>query len=214
MLELLALAAVIAIEPLPLIAFILVLGTDRGVRNGAAFIAGWTTTLVVILGVTLAVTGGEPLRPSTAPANGVEILRILLGVVLLVVAFRVQRRPSDQPRTEPAWAKRLDRLTPVGAAALGVLLQAWPLVAAGASTATRLKLSVAGTITALVLFCAVATALLVVLEVFTVRSPERAGQRLGAFHGWLDRHRDTAIVVVSVAVGLWLIVNGIRTLAT
>ncbi len=43
--ELLLIALVITLEPIPLTAFILVLASEGGVRKGAAFIFGWLLSL-------------------------------------------------------------------------------------------------------------------------------------------------------------------------
>jgi threonine/homoserine/homoserine lactone efflux protein len=87
-------ALVITLEPLPVIAFILVLGTDRGVRNGAAFIAGWIACLVVMIVGTLTLTGGQPLQESSAPATAGLVLIGLIGAGFLVLAGVRFRRPA------------------------------------------------------------------------------------------------------------------------
>jgi hypothetical protein len=67
-LSLLLIALAITLEPIPLTAFILVLASRNGVRKGAAFIFGWLLSLAVVIAITLAATGNNPPKPSTAPS--------------------------------------------------------------------------------------------------------------------------------------------------
>ena len=77
--------------------------------------------------------------------------------------------------------------------------------------ATRLLaqgLSQADSILAAVLFALVATSVIGGMEIFALVDPDRARDRLGALRGWLDRHRDRAIVILSLVIGIYLIVRG------
>jgi hypothetical protein len=213
-LELIALGVVIAIEPLPIIGFILVLGTDRGARNGAAFIVAWVLCLIVVIVGTLALTGGAPPRQGTAPANLVGVVYVALGAFLLGVAARVRQRPADVPRPQPSWMKRVDGMQAGGAALLGFLLQPWGLVAAGAAAVSQADVSNGLAVASLVLFAVLGTSVLLTMEIYTIRQPEAARAKLDALHGWLDRHRDQGIVILSASVGAWLVVQGLITLIT
>jgi hypothetical protein len=67
---------------------------------------------------------------------------------------------------------------------------------------------------ALVAFCLLATGLYLVLEVLVVRRPAQAGAFLGKIRSWMDSHRDHIIIVVSLALGLWLIGKGLYQVVT
>ena len=58
---------------------------------------------------------------------------------------------------------------------------------------------------ALFLFCLVATALYIALELFAGFRPERAQETLGRIRTWIDTHTDQVIIVVSLGLGLWLV---------
>jgi len=81
--DLLLYALIITLEPLPIVAFILVLSTDGAARNGAGFIAGWVACLLVMIAATLALTGGDPVTSSSAPGLATLIAQVLLGVKLI-----------------------------------------------------------------------------------------------------------------------------------
>ena len=59
----------ITLEPLTIVAFILILGAQQGLRKGLAFILGWTACLVAIIAAVLLITDGKPPRPHTAPGG-------------------------------------------------------------------------------------------------------------------------------------------------
>jgi len=207
--DLVALGVVIAIEPLPIIGFIIVLSTERGVRNGWAFIVGWFVCLAGIVAATLALTGGKPPKPTTAPATFTYVVDILIGLFLLGVAVYVQRLDPSRPRKEPGWTTRVDQMGSVGAATLGVLLQPWALVAAGAASVSQADLSNPAQVVQIVLFTLLATSGLLAMETYTILARDAAGEKLAALRTWLDTHRDRAIVILSAIVGFYLIGKGI-----
>jgi len=209
--DLLLYALIITLEPLPIVAFILVLSTDGAARNGAGFIAGWVACLLVMIGVTLAVTGGDPVSSSSAPGLATLIVQILLGLGLVGFGIWKQRHaaPADADRPTPSWMKRLDRLSFGGAALLGVLMQPWAFVAAGATSIVKADTSKATSIVLLVLFCLIATASLLAMEAYTVIDAESARAKLDALQSWVDRNRDKGIVILAVGVGVYLLAKGI-----
>ena len=204
LLNLIVIGLAIALMPLTLIAFILILSSAQGVRKGLAFILGWMACLVaVIAGVVLA-TGGTPPAPNTAPSTTAVVIKALLGLLLIGVGLR-QRRRMGRPRKQPAWMARLDHLSYFAATGLGIFLQPWSLVAAGAATVVQADLSKAGDWLALVLFCLLATSAFLTMELYAAFAPEAAGARLENVRKWIDTHTDQAIVVLSLVVGAWLL---------
>lgn len=60
--DLLLIALAITLDPLPIMAFVLVVASDRGVWKGLAFILAWLACLVAVIALVLALTGGQPRR--------------------------------------------------------------------------------------------------------------------------------------------------------
>ena len=207
-LDLVIIGLAITLEPLTLVAFSLILSAERGVLKGLAFILGWTACLVVVIAAVLLLTGGKPPKPNTAPSVAALVIRALLGAVLIWVGLR-QRRRMGRPRKQPGWMARLDHLSLWAAAGLGVFLQPWSLVAAGAATIVQAKLSTAGDWLTLVLFCLLATSSFLVMELYATFAPEAAGVRLKRLQTWIGAHQDQAIVVLSLVVGAWLLGNSL-----
>lgn len=207
-LDLIVIGLAITLEPLTIVAFILILIAQQGVRKGLAFILGWMACLVAVIAAVVSLTGGKPPRPHTAPSTAALVVKALLGVVLIGVAYRQWRR-MGRPKKQPGWMARLDHLSLWTAAGLGVFLQPWSLVAAGAATVVRAKLSTAGDWLTLVIFCLLATSSFLVMELYVVFAPTAAGQRLELVRSWIGTHTDQAIVVLSLVVGCFLLADSL-----
>ena len=207
-LDLVIIGLAITLMPLTIVAFILILSSEKGIWKGLAFILGWTACLVAVIAVIILLTGGKPPKPNTPPSNAALIVKAALGALLIWYGFR-ERRRMGQPRKQPAWMARLDHLSPWAAAGLGIFLQPWSLVAAGAATVVQAKLSTAGDWLALVMFCLLATSSFLVLELYSAFRPEAASVRMEQMRQWIDRHQDQAIVIGALLVGAWLLGNSL-----
>jgi hypothetical protein len=207
-LDLVIIGLAITLEPLTLVAFILILSAEQGLRKGLAFILGWMACLAAVIAVVVLVTGGKPPAPETVPSTAALVVKALLGALLIWVGLR-QRRRMGRPRRQPGWMARLDHLSPWAAAGLGVFLQPWSLVAAAAATVVQAKLSTAGDWLALAVFCLVATSSYLAMELYAAFAPAAAAARFDQLHKWIDTHQDQAIVVGALVVGAWLLADSI-----
>jgi hypothetical protein len=196
-LGLLALAA--ALSPFSLIVFSLVLATNRGARNGAAFICGWIFTVVLIGVVMVALGGAVDVPTSSAPRKWFLALQLALATLLIILWFRRRFRPR-QPKVKvtpakpaPAWQRRIATMGYGGAFVLGGLTQTWPvMIAAGVEVAT-LDISVATAVAWIIVFAIATTAGIVVLEVLAIRFPGSAASRLDRIRTYVEEHRDSVI---------------------
>jgi hypothetical protein len=64
-LNLVLIGLAVALDPLPLTAFMIVLPSERGVRKGAVFVFGWLVSLAVVVTVTALLPAIT--RPSRPP---------------------------------------------------------------------------------------------------------------------------------------------------
>ncbi len=201
----------IAVEPLPVIGFILVLSTPRGRLNGFAFLLAWVATMVAIAAGVVALDGTW----DTGGGGGSKqqlgyAIQLVAGLALLAV-WRVRRRrpaPSAAP-APPGWMRRIDRLNPAGAAALGFLLQPWPLTAAAMGAILHADVGVTESVAAAVVFVAVSSAGLLAMLGYEVLAPQAARRRLGALRSWLETHRSAAITFTAGVAGAWLAATGL-----
>ena len=204
------------LDPLPLTAFIVVLPSKRGVRNGAAFVFGWLLSLAVVVTVTVLATGNNPPKPSTAPSLAALAAKIAIGVVLLIIAIRHIRargRPKP-PKKPPKWQEHVDTMSPWFALGLAPALQPWGLIGAGAATVVEAKLSSWESYLALFLFCLLASASYLFMEIYTVFRPGQSQALLARFRTWIDSHTDQVIILGSLILGIWLIANSLYLILT
>ena len=214
--DLVLIGLVITLEPIPLTAFMLVLMSRGGVRKGAAFIVGWLASLAAVVALTVLFTGNEPPRPNTAPSLAGIAVKILIGVVLLFIAFRRRARMGKpkKPKKPPKWQAGIDNMSPWLIVGLAPLTQPWGLVAAGVATIMEAKLGSAQSYIALFLFCVVSTLVYLVMEVFAGFRPERAQAVMTSVRRWIESHTDQVIVILSLGLGLWLVGKSIYVLVS
>ncbi|MFI5672636.1 GAP family protein [Streptomyces sp. NPDC051704] len=216
-LDLLLIALAITVDPLPIMAFALVVSSARGAWKGLVFILAWLACLVLVIAVVLTVTDGRPPPPRSPPSLAGLAAKLVIGLVL--VFYGLHRRRLMKAGTAPTGSA-----TPLGpdvqggssddaaprsgslwaAAGLAVLVQPWGLVAAGATTVLEANTSHTSTYAALFGFCFLATASLLAAELYIVFAPEVAHDRLMRLRGWLEGHQQQAIVVICLVIGLWL----------
>jgi hypothetical protein len=215
-LDLLLIGLVITLEPIPLTAFLLILLSKGGTRKGAAFIFGWLLSLAIVVALTVLVTGNQPPKPNTAPSLAALAVKIAIGVALVLIAERQRRRMGKPrpPKKPPKWQTGLDNMSPLYAIGLAPLTQPWGLVAAGVAVITEAKLTSWESYIALFLFCLVATAVYIALELYAGFRPDRAQALLTSIRSWIDGHKDQVIIVVSLGLGLWLVGKSIYLIVT
>jgi threonine/homoserine/homoserine lactone efflux protein len=199
-LDLLLIGLVITLEPIPLTAFILILASKGGVRKGAAFIFGWLVSLAIVVAVTVLVTANKPPKPNTAPSLAALALKIAIGAVLLIIAVRRWRKMGEpkKPKKTPKWQTGIDNMSPWYAMGLAPLTQPWGVVAAGVATIVEAKLSSWQSYIALFLFCLVATALYLAMEILAGLRPARTQAFLTSTRAWIDSHTDQVIIALSL----------------
>ncbi|MFJ5808717.1 GAP family protein [Streptomyces sp. NPDC093093] len=241
-LDLMLIGLAIALDPLPIMAFVLVVTSARGVWKGLVFILAWLACLVTVIALVLLVTGGQPPAPRSPPGVAALAVKLAIGVGLLAYGLRRRRTmrraradaagrggartssagaggrgttlrgldAADEPSS--ATTSVMDSPTLWGSAALAVLLQPWGLVAAGAVTVLDANTSHPATFVALFGFCLLASAGLLSAELYIVLAPEVAQVRLHRLRAWLMGHKEQAIVVGSLVLGLWLTAKNIYLL--
>ncbi|WP_443067865.1 GAP family protein [Streptomyces sp. NBC_01351] len=222
--DLLLIGLAVTLFPLPIMAFVLVVSAPRGVSKGLAFILAWLACLVAVIAIVLFLTGGEPPPPRSPPSIAALVATLVIGVGLILYSEHRRRRhrptptapdPSAKERLEDAGTSLSSRMadaTGWSAAALAVLLQPWGMVGAAAATVVQADLSHGASALALVAFCFLATSSLLAMELYMVFAPERAQLALTNMRAWLERHKDPAIVVTCLILGLWLVGRSIYQL--
>ena len=214
-LNLLLIALAITLEPIPLTAFILVLASKNGVRKASGFIFGWLASLAIVISATLLATGNKPPKPNTAPSIAALVVKLVIGLALLFIAWRQRQKQGKPkpPKKTPKWQTGVDNMSFWFAMALGPLSQPWGLVAAGAAEIVEAKLSSTATYLALIGFCILSSGVYLAMLIYAAVQPKKSEALLGKLRHWLDTHTDQVIIWVSLVLGFWLIGTSIAALA-
>ncbi|MFB6478687.1 GAP family protein [Streptomyces virginiae] len=207
-LDLVVIGTAVTLGPLHNSAFILLLSSRRGVRQGLAFLLSWLANLIAVIACVMLLTGGQPPARHSTPSTAALAAKLAIGVALVLYGAHRHRRPP-RPHGPPRWTARIDNASPATAAGLAWLLQPWALVGAGAATAIDANLSTPADWLALTGYCLLATLSLIVMELYALWAPAAADARLNALRSWLEQHQERLIVTLSLLAGLWLTARSI-----
>ena len=209
--ELILVGIAVALDPLPLTAFLVVLPSERGVRKGAAYVFGWLLSLAAVVALTVTATGNSPPKPSTVPSLAALAVKIVLGLILVWIAVRHIRARSQPkpPKKPPKWQAHVDSMSPWFAMALAPTLQPWVLIGLGASTVVEAKLDSWESFLALALYCVLASSSYLAMEIYAVVRPAESQALLARLRNLIDSHMDQAIIIGSLVIGLWFIADSL-----
>jgi threonine/homoserine/homoserine lactone efflux protein len=213
--QLIPLALVVALSPLTIIpAIVLVLQSDRARATGLAFLAGWllglAATTAVFVQLPRLLDGLN--RPAPTWAAWVRIAVGIALVVLGIWRWMTRHRATKQP----AWLNRLSRVTPVGAAAVGlglILVNPKVLVmnaAAGLVIGTA-GLGVPGAWLAVAYYTLIAGSSVLVPILSYAVAGQRVDHQLDRVKQWMERQHAVLMAGFLTVVGLLLMYTGIRT---
>jgi len=216
LLTILVLGVLASLSPSTIVVFILLLATRRATVNGAAFLVGWTLSLVVVF-VGSYLIGGTHTASQGAGHATVNAVEIVLGLGLVVLGVREWRHRS-RPRTvsprEAGLKDRLEGIGPLEAVVVGVLEQPWTLTAAAAVIVVNHHEAVLLAVASFVVFTVVSTATVGATYLYFARRPGEAEAHLDALKQRVVELGPTLVALVSIAVGLYLVGDGALSLLT
>ena len=218
--EMLPLAIGIALSPLPIIAIILMLITPKARSNGLAFLGGWMLGLAVVGAIVLIVADTAGVATSSGPSRTVSLIKLVLGLLLLVLAWRrFGKRPKAGAEAPmPKWMRALDSFTPTRSLAIGALLSGVNpknLILCATAAAGIAQSGLGGVQQAAVLI------VLVIIGSLSLIAPvgvyfamgDRATKVLDGWKTWLAANNATVMIVLFVVFGVTLIGKGITGLS-
>jgi threonine/homoserine/homoserine lactone efflux protein len=207
--------------PSAIVAVVLMLVTERGRANGLSFVLGWWIGLGLVGAIVLAISAPANASTDTGPATWVDVLFLILGLLLILVAARQWRgRPhGDQEPSAPKWMGALDEFTPVKAGAAGVALSALNpknllLAVAGAAAIAQTGISTGQEVVSYVVFVAIASIGVAAPVVIYFATGERSQDLLDELKTWLSRNNAVIMAVLMLIIGIKLIGNAISGFST
>jgi threonine/homoserine/homoserine lactone efflux protein len=209
----------VAISPVPIIAVILMLFSQRARVNGPVFLLGWVVALAVVSGAAYVFADQGDASTSSTTSDTIAWGKIVFGGLFLLLAVRTWRKrpaPGTEPEM-PKWMAGIDTLTPVKALGLGVLLAAVNpknlllALAAGAALA-EFGLPTSQAVGSLLVFVILASLTIAVPVVYYLLGGENAKARLNELKAWLAVHNDAVMTVLFLVFGFDLIAKGLPPL--
>ncbi len=207
----------IALNPAAVIAIILILTRTRNARTGVLFLAGWITglLLLVILPSLLIMEGLRRLMGASAWLPGWSWL--LLGGVFLAAAFlslKDRARELDLG-AEPRWASLIangsgGRIFGVGATLSLASLRNVVLLAAAVALISHASLGLSGVLVAAGVFLLASSLGVLAPLLVYLFGGAGAATRLETGGAWLQRNLVWVKIIVLAAVGLGMLVHGLR----
>jgi threonine/homoserine/homoserine lactone efflux protein len=217
--DVLTLGVGVALSPVPIIAVILMLVSQRARVNGPMFIVGWLVGLAGVGIVVLGIAGPADANDEGEPATWVAVLQLALGALLALVAVRQwQSRPTvGDEAAMPTWMGAIDEFTPGKALGAGVLLSGVNpknlLLAVGAAAAiAQTGITGGEQAIAYAVFAVVGTIGVAAPVVIYFALGDRAPVVLDRLKAWMARHNAAIMATLCLIIGVKLIGDGIASL--
>ena len=217
--EILPLAIGVALSPLSIVAVILMLFSKNPRGTSLGFLAGWFLGVAVV--ATVVVFVADPAQQATGGEDSplAAVFRILLGVVLLVLAYKDwKKRPQPGEQVDmPKWMKGIDSLTAGKAFGMGALLAGVNPKNLTLSVAAGVAIAAAGlnttqTLVALAVFIVVACVTVATPVVLALALGEKATPTLNGWKAWLTHNNATVMMVLCLVFGVVLLSKGLAAL--
>jgi threonine/homoserine/homoserine lactone efflux protein len=217
--QILSFAVGVAVSPVPIIAVVLMLTTDRGRVNGPAFVLGWIAGLALAGTAILLVAGQADASDGGEPATWVGVLKLMLGLGLLALAVKQWRgRPADSEAAElPNWMQKIDGFAPGRALALAVAHAAVNpknllLTVGAATTIAHAGLEAGEQAVALSVFILVASLGIGAPVAIYFAPGEKSASLLGGLKDWMAHNNAAIMTVLLLVLGAKLLGDGITAL--
>ena len=212
----------VAISPVPIIAVILMLFSQRARVNGPAFLLGWVVALAALSTVVYVVSHDGNVATSSTASDSVSWGKIVLGVALLALARRNWRKrpaPGEQPAM-PKWLATVESVSPVKAFGLAVLLAGVNpknlilTLGAAAGLAQVPGLSTSDAVASIAVLVVIASLTIAGPVLYALFGGARAQSSLNATKAWLTTHNAAVMAVLFLVFGVDLIAKGLPPLTS
>jgi hypothetical protein len=198
---------VMALEPLPVLAVIVLLAVKDGVKKAWAFFLG-DLVVMAALAVATMVVHSETSKSSAGTAAA--WVTLILGLLLLGggVRWGLQLRHGAEAK-KPKWMATLDRLEPWPAFLLGVFIAPYSVAVAVGAHIVGSHPSQGEAIAGLVVFLAIGLSTVYVPVALAQFWPERSDPVRIRMHDWLERNWRVVVVGLLLVLGAVLVAKGL-----
>jgi hypothetical protein len=218
LIELLPLMIAAAIVPVPIITVLLLLGNEDGLSKGAALVGGAIVVRLLqglVFGLLLA---SDPEASTEAGGNLiVSVLLMLVGIVMLIAAYRKWDKEEDPDAPPPKWMAALGGLSTLKAVGIGAGLVAistkqWVFTLSAIGVLNSAQLGPPASLALFLIYVLAAQVFGLAVVIASMVAPRRAGSALARANTWLERNNRTILVAASLIFGLYFLFKGVTGL--
>lgn len=216
--EFLPLMVVAALEPFAIIVFLMLMRSASRVLNGVSFVGGM---IVVRLaqGILFGIMFSSSAEAQTEDGSNsiVHILLVVIGIILLISAYKKWQKEEDPDAPPPKWMAMFDSLSALKAFGLGIVfmlivIKQWVFTLGALSIINQAHLSSPDNAIAYLIFVLGAQSLLIAKIVISVVAPEQSTRFFQAAGQWMERNNRPIMIGVSLVFGVYLSFKGITGL--
>jgi hypothetical protein len=207
-----------AVVPVPIVIVLLLLGNPGGLLKGFAFVGG-AVAVRLAQGIAFGfIFASNPAATTDTGGNLiVSSLLIVLGVAMLITAYKKWDKDEDPDAPPPKWIATVGRLSAlkafvIGAAVVALSTKQWIFTLSAIGVLSKAHLGPPASIGHFLGYALAAQAFGLIAVIAYALSPRRAGGALAAIRQWLERNDRQVLVAVSLIFGLFFLFKGITGL--
>lgn len=204
-----------AVLPAWIIITLLLLRGVGGVAKAAGFAAGAILARSLVIFLFHFVFGTAANQDDSG--NIASTLLTVVGILLLVLAYKKWRKEEDPDAPPPKWMTMMDGMKPIKALGFGALLmliavKQWVFTLTAIAIVEGAKLGTAETVLAFAVFVLGSMSLVLLPILLSAIAPKQSTQILGTAMGFLERYNRPITIAVSLIFGLWFLFKGVTGL--
>jgi threonine/homoserine/homoserine lactone efflux protein len=189
---------------------------SQGLFKAIAYVGGMTVARVLQgLAFALFVNQGTVLEGDThGKGLIISTLLLVLGILLLIVAYKKWQGEDDPDDPPPKWLTLIDTATPPKAFGIGFGLplispKLWVFTLSALTTIAAAQLGQPSSAIVFLIFIVLAQSLLLLPIFIRILMPTQSKSLLAQLSDWLIENKRAIGIVVSLVFGLWFLYSGI-----
>jgi hypothetical protein len=203
LLQILPLAVAIALEPICVLASLVMQATDRPVANSVAYLAGLVAVMLGYGAAILLVFQNHAVAGGDRTDDIIQLLWLFIGLGFLTAFVVVLTRRPKAGAADPQarWVRVVERMGPLGAAGVGLFLVNWEMETPALTLILQSRVPTGTALAALVAFTVVAVSTSVAPFLMYLAAPDKVGGALDRGKDWLDRHERPILLALLFLIG-------------
>ena len=210
-----------AIVPGQIIINILLLKSpQRGVLKSVAYVGGITTMRLlqgIVFGLILTGETAATAEEGGGPGPVVSTLLLVLGILLLITAYKQWAKEDDPDAPPPKWLAMIDSATVVKAFGIGFGLMVigakfWVFTLSAIAAIGEAQLGQPSSTIAFLIFVLLAESLLLIPILLRLILPTQSRSLLEGISNFLTRYNRPIVIAVALIFGLLFLYQGVSGL--